>query len=332
MAVRSGKKVVHGGYGKRQHEKTKKNALDFSASTNPFPPTVSWTCDPFLLTHYPDDNYTELKEVIGQTFHRKPEEICVGNGSMELIRVVCSELFGQYHTFFTETPTFGEYEFSAHIAGAEKVDVPSKADVCFICNPNNPTGTLRSKAEMISLLQETERRNGVLCADEAFIELADPGQSLVDQKNSSLIVLRSLTKCFSVPGIRFGYGFGAPDLIERMEARRPPWSVNAYAEAFALQAFRHYHELAQSRMYIERERTWLSEHLQALGLHHLPSSANFLLVDTERRADELCRKLAAVDILVRDCTSFGLPNSIRIAIRTRDENRSLLEALSACLR
>jgi threonine-phosphate decarboxylase len=332
MTDRSRKKVVHGGYGKRQHEKTQKNVLDFSASTNPFPPTVLWSCDPFFLNHYPDDNYTELKETIGRTFYRKPEEICVGNGSMELIRVFCSEIFTRYRTFFTETPTFGEYEYSAHIAGAEKVQDLTNADVCFICNPNNPTGILQTKAAMTSLVAEMEGHNGILCADEAFIELADPAQSLADIQNTSLVLLRSLTKCFAVPGVRFGYGFGDPDLIEKMEARRPPWSVNAYAEAFALQAFRHYDELEQSRIFIGRERTWLIDHLQALGLSCAPSLTNFLLIETGGNVDELCKKLEAVDVLVRDCTSFGLPTSIRIAVRTRDENRCLLEALAACLR
>jgi threonine-phosphate decarboxylase len=112
---------------------------------------------------------------------------------------------------------------------------------------------------------------------------------------------------------------------------RPPWSVNAYAEAFAIQAFSHYLELEQSRKFIGRERDWLYEHLSALGLHPLPSSANFLLIETGQQAGELTKKLQNVDILVRDCTSFGLPATIRIAVRTRDENRVLLEALARCL-
>jgi threonine-phosphate decarboxylase len=331
MAVSFKKKVVHGGCGKRQHEKTHKQVLDFSASTNPCPPAVSWTADPFHIGHYPDDNYVHLKEVIAKTFHRDTEEICVGNGSMELIRVFCHVAFRKSRTFFTETPTFGEYEFSALLAGGTKVEDPTRADIRFVCNPNNPTGTLRTRDAMLSLLSDTAHHGGVLCADEAFIELADPEQSLVDMNDDHLIVLRSLTKCFSVPGLRFGYGFGEPDLILQMEAMRPPWSVNACAEAFARAAFSHYHELAQSRHFIERERTWLYEHLGALGLSCSPSSANFLLIDTKKRSDLLCKQLESVDILVRDCTSFGLPTTIRIAVRTRDENRCLLEALAACL-
>jgi threonine-phosphate decarboxylase len=331
MAVPYKKKVIHGGCGKRQHEKTQNNVLDFSASVNPLPPVVSWHCDPFFLKHYPDDTYTQLKETIARTFNRNTEEICVGNGSIELIRVFCNIVFKERHTFYVDTPTFGEYEFSARLAGAERVTSMKGADASFICNPNNPTGTLRTHADMLALLDETESLNGVLCVDEAFIELSDPSQSFIDQQSDHCILLRSLTKCYSVPGIRFGYGFSHPDLIDEMEAVRPPWSVNAYAEAFALQAFAHYDELEQSRRLVERERLWLSEHLSALGLHGSPSSANFLLFDTGRRAEDLCRDLEKLDILVRDCTSFGLPTSIRVAVRTRDENRVLVEALAVCL-
>jgi threonine-phosphate decarboxylase len=331
MAVPYKNKVEHGGCGKRQFEKTQKNVLDFSASTNPHPPAVLWECDPFYIEHYPDDNYTRLKEVIAHTFGRDADEICVGNGSIELIRVFCHVAFQKNRTFYTETPTFGEYEYSARLAGGMKVQDIKDAEIRFFCNPNNPTGSLRTRDAMLSLLSDIRSPDGILCADEAFIELSDPGQSLADCRHDHLLVLRSLTKCFAVPGLRFGYGFAEPDLILRMEAMRPPWSVNACAESFALRAFSHYDELAESRHFIGREREWLYEHLSALGLSCMPSSANFLLIDIRRPADSLCKKLRSFDILVRDCTSFGLPTMIRIAVRTRDENRCLLEALSACM-
>jgi threonine-phosphate decarboxylase len=331
VAKRAGKKVVHGGCWKRQYEKSGKTVLDFSASLNPFPPKVTWDCDPFYLRHYPDDNYLFLKERISHIFHRHPDEICVGNGSIELIRVFCYTVFKQFSTFYTENPTFSEYEFSAHLAGAKKVQKIGDAGVLFICNPNNPTGSLRSRTAMLSFPDNTKGRGRILCADEAFIELSDPAQSIVDCHNGDLFVIRSLTKSFAVPGIRFGYGFGDPDLIARMESVRPPWSVNAFAEAFALQAFRHYHELEKSRRLIEQERNWLSEHLLALGLHCRPSAANFFIVDIAYKAKVLCRRLKRSGILVRDCTSFGLPTSVRVAVRTRDENKYLLEALASCL-
>ena len=87
MAVHFPDRVVHGGNGKRQHEKTQKMVLDFSASVNPHPPRFEWECNPESLSYYPDNNYTQLKEVIAKTFHRDVDEVCVGNGSIELIRI-----------------------------------------------------------------------------------------------------------------------------------------------------------------------------------------------------------------------------------------------------
>jgi threonine-phosphate decarboxylase len=130
---------------------------------------------------------------------------------------------------------------------------------------------------------------------------------MVDVHDSELFVLRSLTKSFSVPGIRFGYGFGDPDLIEKIEITRPPWSVNAFAEAYAMQAFQHWGELAKSRADIAVERALLVRGINALGLNCYPSLANYILVECDCQVAPLCRCLMYRGILVRDCTSFGLP-------------------------
>ncbi len=335
MAVDFPSRAVHGGTGKRQREKTRKNVLDFSASTNPFPPRFTWEPDLRLLGCYPDDDYTELKERIGRVFHRDPAEICVGNGSIELIRVFCPVVFGNRisgNRFYTPSPTFGEYELSARLSGAAPAANPSDAGVYFFCNPNNPTGVLMEKEKTLGLLEEVKRHNGMLFCDEAFIELSDPDQSVADIRDPNLFVLRSLTKSFAVPGIRFGYGFGDPDLVEKIETARSPWSVNAFAESYALEALRHMGELEESRSAIVRERQWLSSEISALGLYCHPSSVNYLLVECGRKASVLCDDLSRRNILVRDCASFGLPTAIRIAVRTREENVRLIEALAACVR
>jgi len=332
MAVDFPRPVIHGGTGKRQRENTGKNLLDFSASLNPLPPRFAWHCDPMCLSSYPDNEYGQLKDCIAHIFHRDPGEICVGNGSIELIRVFCAVVLSGKKTYFAESSTFGEYTLSARLAGASEVNTSEAADVSFVCNPNNPTGELRSRSDMAARIREVSSHGGMLFADEAFIELADPAESIVDIRNSSLFVLRSLTKSFSVPGIRFGYGFGDPDLIAKIETARPPWSVNAYAEAFALQAFRHLDELGKSRDYIQKERDWLSLKIEELGLRCHPSSVNYLLVDCARIVEPLCTQLETHGILVRDCTSFGLPTCIRIAVRTHEENKQLVEAFSACVR
>jgi threonine-phosphate decarboxylase len=335
MAVDFPQRVIHGGTGKRQREKTRENVLDFSASVNPFPPEVNWHCDPQDLSGYPDDTYSGLKERIGEVFCRDPREICVGNGSIEIIRVFCAVTLGRTtgtHHFFIEPPTFGEYELSARLAGAERTANQKKADVRFICNPNNPTGTLLHREELLHMLETVKHNEGILFCDEAFISLADPEESLVDIRDPHLFVLHSLTKSFAVPGLRIGFGFGDADLVEKIETARSPWCVNAYAEAFAMKALLHMGELSDSRKEIAGERNRLISAISDLGLTCHPSSANFLLVECGRDVSSLCEAFARRDILVRNCASFGLPTRIRIAVRTPDENTQLLEALRSCVR
>lgn len=332
MILGSGRKVLHGGSGKRECERSQKRVLDFSASVNPYPPEFSWNCDSFFLEHYPDDSYARLKETIATTFHRRPEEICVGNGSIELIRTCCKVAnSGKGRSYYTEIPTFGEYAYSAELYGGTRAERMEDADLLFICNPNNPTGSLRTREEMCSLLARKKKPESLLCVDEAFIELSDPAQSLVTISATDVLILRSLTKCFSVPGIRFGYGFGNPDLIAEIEAARLPWTVNSFAEAFALQAFLRYDELEKSRRRIVKERSFLEKALAASGLSSAPSSANFLLVETGNDVRHLCSNLKEKGILVRDCTSFGLPTKIRVAVRTRPENEILIREIGSCL-
>ena len=126
------KPAVHGGTGKRQRENTGKNLLDFSASLNPLPPRFEWTCDPDLISSYPDNDYSRLKECIADLFHRGTDEICVGNGSIELIRVFCSVVLSGKKSYFTPSPTFGEYDLSARLTGAVTGTEPEKRNG-FVC-------------------------------------------------------------------------------------------------------------------------------------------------------------------------------------------------------
>lgn len=308
--------------------------MDFSASTNPFTPQFVWSPESVDLSYYPDDSYSALKERIGTIFKRDPSEICVGNGSVELIRVFCSVVFhdtANAGSFSAAMPTFGEYDLSARLAGARPAGPGEKADVEFHCNPNNPTGTLTPRRDVLSRLQSFRGTGRILFCDEAFIELSDPRESVADISDPGLFVLRSLTKCFSVPGIRFGYGFGDADLIEKIETARPPWTVNAFAESYAMEAFLHMGDLEFSRSAIERERCWLCDHFSALGFSCHPSSVNYLLVDCGFTVSSLCERLEQKDILVRNCTSFGLPSCIRVAVRTHEENTRLIEVMTSCM-
>ncbi len=324
-------RTEHGGTVRWHRTRGRGELIDFSANLNPYPPDVPWEPDPSILAEYPDDRYEVLKEVIGRTFHRDTAEITVGNGSIELIRAFSLAVLERGDRVMVDRPTFGEYELAARLAGASCTTDESRAAVRFLCNPNNPTGTLLSRSDVCGLLDRASAHGTYLFLDEAFIELADPRQSLVDVRNEHLFLLRSLTKSFAVPGIRFGYGFGDPDLIARVETVRLPWTVNACAESFAIAAFSRYGELERSRDRIARERAWLCEQLTRLGLPYDPPSANYILISLPLEGATMKERLLNHNILVRDCRSFGLKNHIRVAVRTREDNRELVEALQACL-
>lgn len=322
-------KVMHGGFIKQIREITGRKVIDFSANLNPFPPKVSADLSPDLLACYPDDQYTALKECISRQFRRPPDEIVVGNGSIELIRLFCLALLSPGDRVRIRNPTFGEYEFSARLAGASPAKLQEQAKVRFLCNPNNPTGDLLQRPAVLEMKESMQEE--ILFVDEAFIELADPAQSVVGLSDPSVFVLRSLTKCFAVPGIRFGYAFGDPSLIRKVETVRPPWNVNAFAEQYALAAFRSFPALEESRRQIVSARKWLEHELSPYPLTIHPSSANFLLLTFSDDVSSLCDRLLDAGILVRDCHSFGLPESIRIAVRTPEENCLLVEAMDRCL-
>lgn len=325
-------KVAHGDRIIRLREISGKNLIDFGANLNPFPPEIVWTPDISLVASYPDDGYHRLKATIARQFARDIEEISVGNGSVEIIRSFCYAALDRGDGVYIPHPTFGEYLFSARLAGATEVSRPEEAAVVFFCNPNNPTGTLLSRRDVLGMIGDAERRDQILCIDEAFIDLADPRQSVVDIASPHLFILRSLTKSFAVPGLRVGFGCGDRQLVAAMEAIRPPWTVNSFAEDFAVRCLAQSGDLEQSRAAIGAERKWLEDAFDELGLAHRPAAANFILLDLDEPAAELADRLLACGVVVRDCASFGLPQSIRVAVRTHPENRQLIGALETCLR
>jgi len=324
-------KVTHGGLIKQYLERTGKKPIDFSASLNPFTPPIKFDFPPRVLEYYPDDSYTHLREVIGEVFSRDPSEIAVGNGSIEIIRLFCQLIFRKGGGALIDPTTFGEYSLSAELAGGHRATPGEIPAGVFICNPNNPTGTLKKKQDIADLVRMHTSRGSYVLLDEAFIELADPAESLIDIRDPRLLVLRSLTKCFAVPGLRFGYALGDPGFISQLEVMRPPWSVNSFAEQFALQAFEQYPGLAASREKIKTERDWLVRELKGVGFTVTPPDANFILAEVGRDAGDLSRELLDKGFLVRDCTSFGLPRAIRIAVRTHGENTRLMGAIRECL-
>lgn len=328
--------------------------LDFSANINPLgsPPIRDLLLSELEgLKHYPDNHYSEFRQACAEFTGLKPEHIVPGNGSSEIIRLFAETVLEEGDLAVVPCPTFGEYENQSCLMGArvERVgidpsgvprleyDLLARAACVFLCNPNNPTGRLLPRAAVEEIVRRCERFGTYILVDEAFIELSDPGQSLVDlaPEVDHLVVMRSLTKSFGVPGLRLGFGAANTNLTRVMDLARIPWSIGSLAASAGAYLLRHGQYLEESRALIRSELAWLTEHLTALGLKPLESQVNFILVeisDCKMSSEELAARTASQGVLIRDCQSFGLGDRyIRVAVRNRAENEILLSALKKAI-
>ncbi len=335
--------------------------VDFSANMNPLAPPAGLVdyLDGSIdqLEIYPDDRYNDFRDSIRDFLRQKSgarlsrDNVVPGNGSVEIFDLFLrSVLTGGGEEVLVPYPSFSEYASRAKLAGLnvrrvryeELLSYDDKLenhDAAFFCNPNNPTGVLRKKENLREFAVRCSKRGVSLLVDEAFIELAQPSESLVELVFDfpDLVIARSLTKAFSVPGLRVGYAVGSEDLIDGMEKLRPPWNLNHLAARAGTKFLENERELLEdSRKYISGERDWLAKELRNLGFSLYPSSTNFLLFRTEGvglKAAELVDRCLDHNILVRNADSFyGLDEwHVRVAINKREKNRKLVGALEEAI-
>lgn len=336
--------------------------VDFSASINPLGPSLSilraLRKSQWMLRHYPDPEAHDLIQALSRRSGLDPASYLMGNGSMELLYLLPSAL--SITKALILGPTFSEYERAVRRAGGDctyvqalredQYRLPIEAavtlllagkrtsDAVFLCNPNNPTGRVMASRDLLQFVAALEDRQMWIVIDESFIEFA-PEQSMIQEisNHPRLLVLRSVTKFYAIPGLRIGYLAGHPDVVEQVRRRQPPWSVNALAQAAALAGLKDTTYRRRSLALISEERTRLSQAFGTMpNVHVFPSDANFLLIElpASLRASDLVGRLRDRGMLVRDCSTIaGLTERmIRVAVRTPKENDRLLRAIEAIVR
>lgn len=342
--------------------------LDFSASINPLGPPISAIAaiqaSLASLQHYPDPLQGELRQALS-IFHQVPPEwILPGNGAAELLTWAGRDLAQQSATYLL-TPAFADYERSLTSFGASVrsrplalpqseidladsplqlwlsslTDLPTSPDPSdcglLLNNPHNPTGWLWTRDAIRPYLD----RFALVIIDEAFMDFLPPDrqQSCIDwvREFPNLVVVRSLTKFYSLPGLRIGYAISNPNRWQRWQRWRDPWSVNSLATAAAIAALQDSEFQQQTWAWLEAARSQLKQGIDQLpGLSPLPSAANFLLVRCQLSSTVLQEQLLKRDrIAIRDCITFPelRDRYFRIAVRTEAENQRLLTGLAAIL-
>ena len=336
--------------------------LDFSASISPLgPPTAAIAAihaSLGQLGHYPNPRYDTLRQAIAHHHEVAPEWVLPGNGAAELLTWAGRDL-AELEATYLLTPAFGDYGRALAAFGATMVHCPlplaaaehgqvdwvtviaqslqhDPARCGLLLNtPHNPTGLVMPPATVLTLLEQF----ALVVVDEAFLDFLPPAQQhsliahLADWPN--LVVVRSLTKFYSLPGLRLGYAIAHPDRLQRWQQWRDPWPVNALAAAAAAAALADHDYQHRTWQWLAHARPQLFQALQQIpGLYPLPGQANYLLVRCDRPGTEIqLALLQQHQILIRDCVSFPELGDryFRVAIRTEADNARLIHGLETAI-
>lgn len=330
--------------------------IDFSSNINPF---IVESMDKIVATgvenlqKYPDIKYRRLRKNIADYLRVEDSYIIPGNGATEIIYLLMRNLSGRLAII---NPTFSEYRKGAEIAGLSVVDFvmdwekdfeldldeiykgKDEFDSIFICNPNNPDGSVR---EIKKLLEFAEKEGKLLIVDETFIEFADSekDRSLVNmvEKSKNLFIIRAVTKFFGIPGIRLGYGISSNrELLQKMYDEKEPWTINSFADSASDFIFKEDEYIRKSKEYFSKERICMINEINKIdGIKAFNSDANFILVRFENRnvLDVKENLLKRAGLLIRDASNFiGLDSSFaRVAIKNHEQNTVLVDALRSVL-
>ena len=359
--------VSHGGdvWGfSRKYNIPLEDVLDFSGPINflgPSPKAVEAVKQcARLIRFYPDPNPVELRTEVAKYVGHGVDvaNVILGNGSIELIYMI-AEVFPRGFKAVIPVPSFTEYEKAALRVGGEPIfvklhenfalDVESvkkavteDTRMVSICNPHSPSGTLYSRETVLDLVDFCHKKNVVLSVDENYIEFTEKAHDTTMagfvKKYENLFVIRSVTKFYGMPGIRFGYGIAAENLIDKLQTVRLPWSINSLAGFVTLAAFKDTEFIENTKRTIAKIRVQFAKMLGEIGdLHVFPSETNFLLVKILNKritSTVLKEEMARKGILIRDCSTFvGLDDSyFRVTTRSSEDNLKFVDVLKDVFR
>lgn len=305
--------------------------------------------DTFRPQIYPKPMSDDIREALADYIGAKPENFIVGNGGDEMITYLLGTFLDPGDQILIHSPTFDMYELGAETLGASAIkvkDLPGyrrdqkglleavrtyQPKVTVICNPNNPTGDLLPRAFIEEVLKAADN---IVFVDEAYMEFAQK-ESVIDLIDTypNLIVLRTLSKAFALAGMRCGYLAADEALIEAIAKIKAPYNLNAFTQLFAPIVIRHRKDIFKVRdaICVERDRLYAAMK-EIPGVTVYPSCTNFLLVQVEKKQEEIFEALRRKDILVKIYrNSQDIPNGFRISVTTKDVDDVLISVFREAL-
>src|SRR5574337_599144 len=331
------------------HERAR--PLDFSTTVHAYgpPAPVRQALQEARVEEYPDPDASAFCTLVARIAGVPPRWVMAGNGSVELLRMIPLAYVRPRDPVLLIGPTFDEYRVGVEVMGggihemrAEpersfRPDIPNivktirsvRPRLIFLCNPNNPTGHYLGEAEVREILHAC--REGILVVDEAFVNfVAEPWPAVPLLDAGPLILVRSMTKDYALPGVRLGYALSVPELLDPLRRVRVPWGVSTLAQEAGMAALSDEGYLLKVMRAVREDARGFVEELRANGRGVVHGTAHFCLIPVTD-GDKAAESLRRLGMLVRPCRSFGLNKYIRIGPRRPDENARLIQAITRVL-
>ena len=297
------------------------------------------------FNRYPDPSASALRSAIAARHDLSVDNIAVGNGGDELLLSLLLAYGGRTRTAVTFEPTFVMYGILSELTQtscarlkrqpnfalpknvADEVK-KEKGDIVFVCSPNNPSGNMADREEILALVEET---HALVVVDEAYQEFSRVSMCPLLKNYPNLVILRTFSKAFSLAGLRVGYLMGSAEVIANILKVKLPYNLNVFSQIAARVLIENQAHFTKVIDEIVAQRQRVFEAVRRTpGLTPYPSSANFILVKSEGSGTDLWRKLLSKSILVRDFSQVdGAKNCLRFTIGSPRQNDALIDALEA---
>ena len=303
------------------------------------------------LTRYPDGNGFDLKSALAAKLGVSIEQITLGNGSSDILEFIVKCFVSTGDEVVVSQHAFAIYGLVTKMMGGNVVQVPAKnwghdlvsmagaitdrTKIVFVTNPNNPTGTWNTKAQLEAFL-ESVPSHVIVLLDEAYFEYVDQADypSGIDYLESypNLVVTRTFSKAYGLASLRVGYGVSSLQLADLMNRVRPPFNVDSLALAAAEACLKDEAYVRQSKELNDEGMAQLQAGFEQLNVNWIPSVGNFICFEVAGKADEINQGLLSRGVIVRPVANYEMPNHLRVSIGTRQENERFLLELKALLK
>jgi len=300
---------------------------------------------------YPDGGGYNLKRALSEKHGFKPEEIILGNGSTEIVELICEAFLNPGEKVVTGWPAFFKYRIAVRIMDGVPVEVPLKdhthdldamydaidkyTRIVFIADPNNPTGTLLDKDRLADFIEKVPE-NIIIVVDQAYYEYIPPEKRIDVNKyireGRNLIVLRTFSKIYGLAGLRVGYGFARPEITAEMNKVREAFNCSSLAQDAATAALQDDDFVRETLKMNQTALRAMYHGFDELGLEYVPSATNFVLVDFKRDGAEMFVELLKRGVIVRPMKGYDLPESARISTAPLKEIYYFLDKLKEVIR